>query len=202
MLRHLDGGEAADVADPYGVELADREAGEANARHEVVVLPVGAREALVEQADAVEHRARHDPEAAVEDAKRLPEALALADHERARDGVGDAEVVDVALVEPAVVVDDGDVVAGREPEADVDVVPVAGAVVHDDDPLALRREGSDARPQGRVDLVVERPVRDHDAEPPHRSISASPRAARRPRRCLGRASAVPSPGRARGRARI
>jgi hypothetical protein len=71
---------------------------------------------------------------------RFPEALALADDEWARDRLRHAQVVDVALGEPAVVVDDRDVVAARQTQSDVDVAPVARPVVDDNNSLAFRRK--------------------------------------------------------------
>jgi len=52
-------------------------------------FPVAALEALVERSDPVEHRPRHEPEAAVEGAgfEGLAEALAFADDERAGHGL-------------------------------------------------------------------------------------------------------------------
>lgn len=94
----------------------------------------------------------------------LAEALALADDERARDCLGHAEVVDVAVGEPTVVVDDREVVAACQTKSGVDVASVARAVVDDDDPLAFGRERRHASAEGVIRFLVERPVRDDETQ--------------------------------------
>jgi hypothetical protein len=116
VLRDLDRRQSSDVPDANGSDLPGLNAFVAQPGKEVVFLPVGMLEAFVQQAHAIEDRPRHHPEAAVKPARlnRLAEPLSLADHERTGDAVRQAEVVDVALRETAVVVDDRDVVARRQ----------------------------------------------------------------------------------------
>ncbi len=139
---------------------------EATAREEVIVFPIRPFEPLVEEADALEHRARQNPEAAVEAAglDRLPKSLPLTDDQRAHNFIGNTEVEDVSVHDAAVVVHDGDVVARRQAQPDVDIASVASAVVDHDDALALCWERRSARAKSVVRLVVDRPVRNDDTE--------------------------------------
>jgi hypothetical protein len=128
----------------------------------VVILEERAFEPLVKRPDALDDVARSDPERAVE-ATGLDSGFF--EHERARDHSRDAEVVDVALDDPGVVGDDGDVVAACKPEADVHVPRKAGALVDDDELLAVIGKRAEACAERLVDFGVDGPVRDDDAEP-------------------------------------
>jgi hypothetical protein len=69
VLRDLDGREPTDVRGSHGDDLSGRDACPSQPGEEVVVLPIGALEAFVEQSHPIEHRPRHHPEGAVEAAR-------------------------------------------------------------------------------------------------------------------------------------
>src|SRR5438445_2819549 len=69
VLGDLDRREPADVLDPHGGDLSRGDAHLSQPGEEVIVLPVCALEAFVEQSHPIEHRPRHHPEGAVEAAR-------------------------------------------------------------------------------------------------------------------------------------
>src|SRR6266566_549533 len=108
-LRHRQADAAA--LDAYGPDLSRLYARLSESSQVVVVLEERARKTFVQQADAIEHRPRCDPEGAV---KRARLDSRLADHLRARDDIRHTEVVHVAAEDACVVPDGRDVVALRE----------------------------------------------------------------------------------------